>query len=94
MFCLRVVDEAIEDGIGDGNRVMPVIDGQLACHDRRAAAVPVFRALQEVAALFGKHGCETLIVEDEKGMSGRIMCRKSHAKPANTERSTAGYRSH
>ena len=66
---VRVVHEAIEDGVGDGrigDRVMPVIDRQLACHDRRAAAVPILDDLKYVATLLlGERG-EAPIVQDQQ----------------------------
>ena len=53
-----VVDQAIEDGVGDGgiaDDLVPVLDRQLAGHDGGAAAVPILHDLQEVAALLGEH---------------------------------------
>ena len=51
---VRVVHEPVEDGVGDGrigDRLVPVIDRQLAGHDGRAAVVPIVDDLEEVAAL-------------------------------------------
>jgi hypothetical protein len=51
---VRVVYKAIEDRVGDGrigDRVMPVIDRQLACHDRGAAVVSILDDLEDVATL-------------------------------------------
>ena len=66
---VRVVHEAIEDGVGDGrigNRVMPVIDRQLAGHDRRAAVVPILDDLEYVATLLlGERG-EAPIIQDQQ----------------------------
>ncbi len=53
---MRVVHEPIEDGVGDGrigDRLVPVIDRQLAGHDRRAAIVPILDNLKDVATLLG-----------------------------------------
>ena len=49
-----VVDEPVEDGVGDGrigDRLVPVIDRQLAGHDGRAAVVPIVDDLQQIATL-------------------------------------------
>ena len=51
---MGVVDEPVEDGVGDGgvgDRLVPVIDWQLAGHDGRAAIVPIVDDLQEIATL-------------------------------------------
>ena len=65
---VRVVHEAIEDGVGDGrigNCVVPVIDWQLACQDHRAAVVPILDDLEDVATLFlGERG-EAPIIQDQ-----------------------------
>ena len=64
-----VVDEAIEDGVGEGrvaDDLVPMFDRKLAGHHGRSAAVPILDDLQEVAALLGGHGSESPIVEDQK----------------------------
>ena len=64
---MGVVHEPIEDGIGDGwiaNDVVPVLDGELACHDRRGAAVAIFHDLQQIAPLLGRHWGKSPVVED------------------------------
>ena len=65
---VRVVYETIEDGVGDGrigNCVVPAIDWQLACQDRRAAVVPILGDLEDVASLFlGERG-EAPIIQDQ-----------------------------
>ena len=51
---MGVVDEAVEDGVGDGrvgDHLVPVLDVDLAGDDGRAASVPVVEDLQEIAAL-------------------------------------------
>ena len=48
---VRVVYKPIEDGVGDGrigDCLVPVIDRQLAGHNRRAAIVPIFDNLKDV----------------------------------------------
>jgi hypothetical protein len=45
---------------------MPVIDWQLACHDRRSAVVPILDDLKYVAALLlGERG-EAPIIQDQQ----------------------------
>ena len=51
---VRVVHEPIEDRVGNGrigDCLMPVIDRQLAGHNRRAAIVPILDNLKDVATL-------------------------------------------
>ena len=51
---IGVVDEAVEDGVGDGgiaDDFVPVVDGHLAGDDGRAALVAVLDDLEEIAAL-------------------------------------------
>ena len=65
---MGVVDEPIEDGVGDGrvgDDLVPVVDRQLAGHDGRTAIVPVVDDLQEVATLILRQGGEPPIVEDQ-----------------------------
>ena len=53
---VRVVYEPIEDRVGDGrigDRLVPVIDRQLAGHNCRAAIVPILDNLKDVATLLG-----------------------------------------
>ena len=59
---VRVMHEPIEDGVGDGrigDRLVPVIERQLAGHDRRAAIVPILDNLKDVATLLGGERGET-----------------------------------
>jgi hypothetical protein len=54
---VRVVHEPIEDRVGDGrigDCLVPVIDRQLAGHNRRAAIVPILDNLKDVATLLGR----------------------------------------
>jgi hypothetical protein len=49
-----IMDEAVEDGIGNGwiaDHVVPVIDGNLAGDDRRTLLVSILDVFQEIAAL-------------------------------------------
>jgi hypothetical protein len=53
---VRVVDDAIEDGIGIGgiaDQLVPFVDGDLAGDDRRSAAVAFFENLEEVVTRGG-----------------------------------------
>ena len=65
---IRVVDEAIEDGVGD-RRVaqirVPLIAGELARDDRRAGRVAILHHLEEVLALDVGHGGEAPVIEDQ-----------------------------
>ena len=66
---MGVVDEPVEDGVGDGrvgDHLVPVIDRQLAGHDGRAAIVPIVDDLKQVAALILRQGCEPPVVEDQE----------------------------
>ena len=65
---IRVVDEAIEDGVGD-RRVaqirVPLIAGELARDDRRAGGVAILHHLEEILALDVGHGGEAPVIEDQ-----------------------------
>ena len=64
-----VVDEAVEDGVGDGgiaDDLVPVLDRHLAGDDGRAAFVAVVDDFQQIAALLAGERCETPIVEDQQ----------------------------
>ena len=65
---MGVVDEAIEDGIGQcwvADGLVPMFDRQLACDDGGGAAVAVFEDFQEVASLRGGKDGEAPIVDDQ-----------------------------
>ena len=67
-YPVRIVHEAIEDGVGDGridNRVMPVIDWQLTCHDCRSAVVPILDDLEDIATVFLRERGEAPIIQDQ-----------------------------
>ena len=66
---MGVVDDAVEDGVGDGrlaDDVVPSVDGYLAGDERCAVAVAFFDDLQQIAALVGSERLEAPIVEDEQ----------------------------
>ena len=66
---MRVVDEAVEDGIGEGGLVddgVPGIDGELAGDQGRSRAVAILYDLHEVAALPGGEPIRPPIIEDEQ----------------------------
>ena len=58
--------ETVEDGVGDRgicDQLVPVLDGDLAGHNRRAAAVAVVDDLEQVAALLRGERRKPPIVE-------------------------------
>ena len=66
---MGVVDDAVEDGVGDGrlaNHVVPAIDRDLAGDQGCAVAIAFLDDLQQVATLVGSEGLEPPIVEDEQ----------------------------
>jgi hypothetical protein len=66
---VRVVDDAVEDGIGVGgiaDQLMPFVDGDLAGDERRSAAVAFFENLEEVMTRGGVERLEAPVVEDEE----------------------------
>ena len=65
---MGVVDEAIEDGIGQGwvaYSLVPVFDGQLAGDDSGSAAVAVFEDFQKVTAFRSGEDSKAPIVDDQ-----------------------------
>ena len=90
-----VVDEAVEDGVGDGriaDDLVPVIDGQLAGHDGRAAAVPIVDDLEEIAALLGRQRREAPVVEDQQLDAGQGLEQPGVAAVAACERKASNSR--
>jgi hypothetical protein len=70
------VHEAVEDGVGDcriDDHFVPVIDGELTGHDRRAAAVAIVDDFEQVAALLRGQRCQPPIVEDQKVDTGEAL---------------------
>ena len=66
---MRVVNEAVEDGVPEGgvaNDVMPVIDGELAGDEGRATAVAVVEDLEELTALRVVEGHHAKVIEGEE----------------------------
>ena len=66
---VRVVHEPIENCVGNGrigDRLVPMIDRQLAGHNRRAAIVPILDNLEDVATLLGGERGEAPIVQDQQ----------------------------
>jgi len=64
-----VVHEAVENSVGDGgiaDDFVPMLNGKLTGDDGRAASVPVFHDLQEIAALLREHRRKSPIIKDEK----------------------------
>jgi transposase len=64
-----VVDEAVEDGVGDGgvgDDLMPMLDRHLTGNDGRSALVAVIVDLMEIATLVAGERGETTVVEDEQ----------------------------
>lgn len=73
---MGIVDEPVEDGIGDGgvtDRVMPVFKGQLTGNDCGNTVVPLFDNFQEVASFRVRHGGEAEIIYDEDMGFGELI---------------------
>jgi hypothetical protein len=73
---VRGVHEAVEDGIGDcriDDHLVPVIDGELTGHDRRAAAVAIVDNFEQVAALLRGQRRQPPVVEDQKLDTGEAL---------------------
>jgi hypothetical protein len=66
---MRVVHQAIEDGVGKGrlaDDVVPAADRQLAGEEGRGTAVAILDDLEQVPALLGDHGFRPPVVEDQQ----------------------------
>src|SRR5947208_182267 len=66
---MGVVDDPIEDGVGEGrlaDQVVPAVDRALAGDQGGAAAVAFFDDFQHVVALLGPKRLEAPIVEDQE----------------------------
>ena len=73
---MGVVHEPIEDGVRNGwiaDDVVPMLDGELACHDRRGAAVAIFHDLQQIAPMLGSHWGQPPVIEDQKFDAGQTL---------------------
>ena len=65
---MRVVDQAIEDGVCEGRLVddiVPGVNGKLTCDDRSAGLIPVFHDFHEVSALPGGQPIGAPVIEDQ-----------------------------
>ena len=66
---MRVVYDAIEDGVGVGgiaDQLVPFVDGDLAGDDRRSSAVAFLENLEQVVTSCSIEGLEPPVVEDEQ----------------------------
>ena len=67
---MGVVHEPVEDGVAEGgvaNDVVPVIDGELAGDECRAASVAVLEDLEEISTLGLVEGLETEVIDEQSG---------------------------
>jgi len=70
------VNQAIEDGVGEGriaDHVVPVIDGHLARDDGGSLLIAILDDLQEIAALLVAELLRPPVVEDEQVGSGGCL---------------------
>jgi hypothetical protein len=63
---VRVMDQAVEDGVGVGDQGVPLIDRELAGDDGGAAVVAILEDLQQVVAGGGVERLEAPVVEDKQ----------------------------
>jgi len=66
---MSVVDEPIEDSVGDGrvaDQFVPVIDGKLASHDGRGASMPIVEDFEKVAPLVERERGQAPVVQDQE----------------------------
>ena len=73
---MRVVDDAIKDGIGIGgiaDDLVPFVDGDLAGDDARSSAVASFEDFEEVVPRSGIERFKTPTIEDEQLHPGRAV---------------------
>src|SRR5271169_123081 len=73
---VRGVHEAVEDGIGDcriDDHLVPVIDGELTGHNRRAAAMAIVDDFEQVAALLRGQWRQPPVIEDQKLDTGEAL---------------------
>ena len=65
---MGVVDEPIEDGVGDGrvaDQFVPVIDGKLAGDDGRGSSMPI-EDFQKVTPLVERERRKAPVVQDQE----------------------------
>ena len=73
---MGVVDDPVEDGVGDGwlaDHVVPLRDGQLGGNQGGFSAVALFEDFQEIEALLVIEGVGAPIVEDEQLDAGELV---------------------
>ena len=66
---IGVVDDAIEDGVGESrvaDDIVPLVEGELAGNERRAAAIAVLDDLHQIAPLVGGEPVRAPVVEDQQ----------------------------
>lgn len=62
------MSQAVGDGVGEGwvaDGLVPLVDRQLACDDRGAAALPIFEDFQEIAAFGGGWDGQASVARDQ-----------------------------
>ena len=72
---MRVVEEAIADGIGQrriADVFVPLGGRQLAGDDRRAGAVAIFQDLEQIAALLLLDRRQSPVIDDEDVEAGEL----------------------
>jgi hypothetical protein len=73
---MGIVDDAIEDGIGDGrltDHVVPLGDGELGGDQRRFAPIAFFEDFQEIEALLIIEGVSAPVVEHQQLHAGEFV---------------------
>ena len=66
---IGVVDDAIEDGVGEGrlaDDIVPLVEGELAGDERRAAAIAVLDDFHQIAPLVGDKPVRSPVIEDQQ----------------------------
>ena len=72
---MGIVDQAVEDGVGDGgiaDLLVPVIHGKLTGEDGGGMAVPLLDDLQKIPSFGVGHGGETQIVNHQDMGLGKL----------------------
>ena len=80
---MRVVDNAVADGVGDGriaDVVVPFCHRQLTGHDSRFQVVAVIHDFRQVTALVLVHAYQSPVIDDQDIDSGN-SCQKSDVGP-------------
>lgn len=65
---MGIVRQPVEKSVGDGgiaHHLMPVLNRQLACYDRRCRSMPVFNDLERVSSLGIGERCKTEVVKEQ-----------------------------